>query len=50
MWKFITGFVSGVYVGSYYNCKPTINTIKSFVQKNIPEKLPNTESNKDLKN
>ena len=44
MWKFIVGFVSGVYVGTFYNCKPTITTIQSFVQKNIPEKIDKKDS------
>ena len=46
MWKLIVGFVSGVYVGTYYNCKPTISTIQSFVQKNIPEKIDKKDSGK----
>ena len=24
MWQFVLGFSSGVYVGTYYDCKPMI--------------------------
>ena len=32
MWKFIMGFTSGIYVGTYYDCKPIINEIRSISQ------------------
>ena len=37
MWQFVCGFVSGVYVGSYYNCKPIMNRIKIFIVENLPK-------------
>ena len=28
MWQFIIGFTSGIYIGTYYDCEPTIDIIK----------------------
>tara|TARA_B110000902_G_C14237981_1_gene561347 strand:- start:238 stop:357 length:120 start_codon:yes stop_codon:yes gene_type:complete len=38
MYKFILGFISGVYVGSKYDMKPFINKIEGFVNNNFPKK------------
>lgn len=35
---FIFGFGTGVYVGTYYECKKTLETIKERVKKLAPEK------------
>ena len=41
MWQFIMGFVGGVYVGTAYDCKPTVDFVKGWVKKAIPdEALP----------
>ena len=40
MWKFIMGFTSGIYVGTYYDCKPIINQI----QQKIKDFIPNEKS------
>ena len=37
MWQLIIGFGLGIYVGTYYNCKPTIETILLNIKKNIPK-------------
>ena len=34
----MVGFAAGVYVGTYYNCKPTIVMIREMVKDKIPEK------------
>lgn len=37
MWEFLFGFSAGIYVGTYYNCKPYIKNIIQFVKNNIPK-------------
>lgn len=37
MWRFIVGFGLGVYTGTYYDCKPTVDSIKDFITKNFPK-------------
>ena len=38
MWQFLCGCVSGIYIGTYYDCKPAIAYIQEVVQKQIPKK------------
>lgn len=38
MWKFLVGFASGVYVGTYYNCKPMIHELEKKINDFIPDK------------
>ena len=45
MWQFIMGFASGVYIGSYYECKPTIENILKIIKENSQRK-----KNKKLNN
>ena len=44
MWQFLAGFASGVYVGTYYNCKPIILEIEKKVREYMPD-----EKNKNNK-
>ncbi len=37
MWQVMVGFAAGVYVGTYYNCKPTIVMIREMVKDKMPE-------------
>ena len=37
MWQVLMGFGAGVYVGTVYDCKPTINFLKECIKKTIPE-------------
>ncbi len=39
MWKFITGFGCGMYVGTIYDCKPPITFILNYIKKNIPKDI-----------
>lgn len=39
MWQLLMGFSMGVYVGTNYNCKPTILFIKNCIKNNIPEDI-----------
>ena len=34
--KFFFGFALGIYIGTYYNCKPIIEKIKKTIKENIP--------------
>ena len=43
MWQFLCGFGGGVYVGTYYNCKPVIDYIRVKVKEIIPEDMPKPE-------
>jgi hypothetical protein len=38
MWNFIAGFTAGVYVGTYYDCKPVLNYLFNEIKKCVPEK------------
>lgn len=41
MWQFLCGFSAGMYLGTYYNCRPTINQFMAVVAdltKNFPRK------------
>tara|TARA_B100001093_G_C26844697_1_gene1022200 strand:- start:2676 stop:2810 length:135 start_codon:yes stop_codon:yes gene_type:complete len=37
MWQVMFGFVAGVYVGTYYDCKPTMNYLIENCKKNMPK-------------
>ena len=38
MWRVLLGFSIGLYFGSYYDFKPSINKAKKYIKNNIPEK------------
>ncbi len=38
MWKLLLGFGSGLYIGTYYDCKPIFNSIKKYIKTHVPEK------------
>ncbi len=40
MWQFILGCVSGVYLGTYYDCKPAINYFHVYLKDKFPDQLP----------
>jgi hypothetical protein len=37
MFQFISGLIVGVWVGTHYNCKPTLDNITKYIQDNIPK-------------
>ena len=37
MLQFILGFSIGIYIGTYYNCKPQIENIIKTIKNNIPD-------------
>ena len=49
MWQILTGFAAGVYVGTYYDCKPTILLVKQMVKDKIPKERLDSVSKKDKK-
>ena len=36
MWQLLVGFGAGVYVGTVYDCKPTVEFISTCIKNNIP--------------
>ncbi len=40
MWQFIMGVFTGVYIGTYYDCKPSIEFVKDTCKKNFPKEKP----------
>jgi hypothetical protein len=47
MWQFVLGFGTGVYVGSMYDCNPTVKFISECIKKTIPkEALPKKKDDK----
>ena len=44
MWKFLAGFSVGVYVGTYYDCKPYIIKIKKIAKDNFPDIRDNNDN------
>jgi len=37
MWQFILGFTTGIYIGSFYDCKPTIEYAVNKMKENMPK-------------
>jgi hypothetical protein len=37
MWKIIIGFATGVYIGTYYDCKPILEKIKEHCNETMPK-------------
>jgi hypothetical protein len=47
MWQFLMGFGAGVYVGTSYDCKPTVSFITNFIKNNVPkDALPKKKDDK----
>ena len=38
MWQFVFGFGAGVYVGTFFDCKPTIQQVSSILTQYCPPK------------
>ena len=38
MWQFLCGCMSGIYIGTYYDCKPALVFIRDTVKNQFPEK------------
>tara|TARA_B100001123_G_scaffold357494_1_gene411749 strand:+ start:1210 stop:1398 length:189 start_codon:yes stop_codon:yes gene_type:complete len=37
MLRLLLGFVGGIYVGTYYNCKPIVEKVSEYLKNNLPE-------------
>ncbi len=47
MWQFLVGFSAGMYVGTIYDCGPTVTFITTCLKNNIPkEALPKKKDEK----
>ncbi len=47
MWQFFLGFSSGLYLGTYYECKPFMSKIEDFIKQQCPRKKDSEEDEKD---
>ena len=48
MWQFLMGFGAGIYVGTKYDCKPTVTFITNCIKNNIPkDALPKKKEDKE---
>ena len=39
MWQFVLGFGAGIYVGTNYDCKPTMSFISTCIKNNVPQDM-----------
>lgn len=46
MWQFLTGFGLGVYVGTFYDCRPAIRAVRIILKENMPEEKTDISSEK----
>lgn len=37
MLPFVSGLTIGIWLGTYYNCKPTMDLIHKYLEENIPK-------------
>jgi len=50
MWQFLCGFGAGVYVGTIYDCKPTMAFVKNCIKNFVPEDaIPKKKADDDDK-
>ena len=49
MWQVLTGFAAGIYVGTYYDCKPTILLVHQMVKDKFPKERIENASKKEKK-
>ena len=47
MLRILLGFVGGVYIGTFYNCKPIIEKVSEYLKNNLPESKKTRESNQE---
>lgn len=41
MWHFCLGFGVGVYIGTYYDCKPCLDRINEWAKQQMPPRKSN---------
>tara|TARA_B110000008_G_scaffold279648_2_gene327710 strand:+ start:2576 stop:2752 length:177 start_codon:yes stop_codon:yes gene_type:complete len=49
MWQIVTGFAAGIYVGTYYDCKPTILLVRQMIKDKFPEERKDNKNGKPPK-
>ena len=37
MWRFLLGVSTGMYIGTYYECKPILSSIKKIIEDYTPK-------------
>ena len=37
MYIFFSGFISGIYIGTYYDCKPIMESCVGYITKYFPK-------------
>ena len=37
MWQWLLGIGMGIYIGTYYNCKPSLEAVTKLVRDNMPK-------------
>ena len=48
MWQFLCGFGAGIYAGTIYDCKPTLQFVKTCIKNFIPEEaIPKKKESDD---
>lgn len=40
MWQFLLGCGTGIYIGTYYDCKPAILYVHGYLKKQFPDQFP----------
>lgn len=50
MWQFVAGFGFGVYIGTYYDCKPALEFLHKTMKENMPEKKNDMSDTNDDEN
>ena len=49
MWQILCGFGAGVYVGTVYDCKPTLQFVKTCIKNFVPEEaIPKKKKDDDI--
>jgi hypothetical protein len=43
MWQFFLGFSSGLYLGTYYECKPFMSKLEYYIKEQCPRKKDGEE-------
>lgn len=38
MWQFVMGFGMGLYIGTYYECRPCLNKLGEWLKTQLPPK------------
>lgn len=48
MWQFLAGFSVGIYVGTYYECKPALEYLRKVIIEQAPKKRETEDGDEGL--